>query len=764
MATPLEFATQYMPLAQATGRRLGVSPDILLGQWGLETGWGKSVIPGTHNLGNIKDFSGSGIAAKDNMTGSTDKYRAFETPQAFADHYAGLIERKYPNAVGAGNDPMAYASALKTGGYAEDPDYINKIAAVTQTVRKQPGVMEKITDFFIPSAHAGTLPKDGPWTKYASKPEQDAQGPWTKYAKGPEQVEFMPLNQDNIHTEQPVQDVPKFDAKAAVNESLKLFPDSPDPAQHTKALGAGLAQGLADPALGAEHWLGKGLDLVGADQTGQALVQDAAENRQSVGDWADQYKSQAPFSGGVGRLAGNIASTAPIPGALAGTVSRAAVGSMAPAVGRLAQSIGSGGLRLGSAAGSRAANIATRAAGGAIAGGATAGMVNPDDVGLGATIGAAGPLVLRGAGLAGKAIGNNRTGQVAAQARNAPRLQTIKEATEAGYVIPPSSVHPSMRNTVLESISGKIATAQSASVRNQAITDSLARKALGLPDDVPLTSEMLSQYRKAAYDAGYVPLRQIGPVQTDNMFTQSLDDVVKQYTGKGTIPAMERSEITDLADAYRLNGFDSSDAVDAIRALREAADDAFRKGDGALARANRAIAGALEDQLERAAGAASPDLLSSFRQSRANIAKSHTVEKALREGSGSVDAAKIARELQKGKPLSGELELIGKFASAFPKAAQPAAQVAGPGVSKLASAASTLMAGAGGVAAGPVGIGLGAVPFVVPPMVRSGLLSSAFQKGLSKPVNVKPSQVGGLLSNPQIQQMLNRTMPLLSNQ
>lgn len=183
MATPLEFATQYMPLAQATGRRLGVSPDILLGQWGLETGWGKSVIPGTHNLGNIKDFSGSGVAAKDNMTGSTDKYRAFETPQAFADHYAGLIERKYPNAVGAGDDPMAYASALKTGGYAEDPDYINKIAAVTQTVRKQPGVMEKITDFFIPSAHAGTLPKDGPWTKYA---KQSADGPWIKYAKASE--------------------------------------------------------------------------------------------------------------------------------------------------------------------------------------------------------------------------------------------------------------------------------------------------------------------------------------------------------------------------------------------------------------------------------------------------------------------------------------------------------------------------------------------------------------------------------------------------
>lgn len=139
-----EFVDTYGPVAEITGKKLGVDPQVLLGQWGLETGWGKSIIPGTNNPGNIKDFSGKGIAATDNMTGSRDKYRSFATPEEFGSAYASLISRKYPKAVGAGSDATAYASALKNGGYAEDPGYVKKIASAAN----------KVLDFFIPSANA----------------------------------------------------------------------------------------------------------------------------------------------------------------------------------------------------------------------------------------------------------------------------------------------------------------------------------------------------------------------------------------------------------------------------------------------------------------------------------------------------------------------------------------------------------------------------------------------------------------------------------
>ncbi|HHT8835101.1 TPA: glucosaminidase domain-containing protein [Burkholderia cenocepacia] len=154
--TPASFAAQYGGVADTVGQKLGVDRNVLLAQWGHETGWGKSVVPGTNNLGNIKDFSGGGVSARDNMTGSTDAYRAYASPSDFASDYASLISRKYPGAVGAGADMNRYASALKAAGYAEDPQYVGKLLGAMQTVQRaqaprvappaaaQPGMLARV--------------------------------------------------------------------------------------------------------------------------------------------------------------------------------------------------------------------------------------------------------------------------------------------------------------------------------------------------------------------------------------------------------------------------------------------------------------------------------------------------------------------------------------------------------------------------------------------------------------------------------------------
>jgi len=133
------FVAQYRPLAERVAKQAGVAPEAILGQWGLETGWGKSVIPGTNNLGNIKDFSGGGVLATDNMTGSRDAYRKYGSAEDFGDDFAGLLARRYKSAIGSGQNAERYFTALKTSGYAEDPDYVKKGVAATQMAARAMG-------------------------------------------------------------------------------------------------------------------------------------------------------------------------------------------------------------------------------------------------------------------------------------------------------------------------------------------------------------------------------------------------------------------------------------------------------------------------------------------------------------------------------------------------------------------------------------------------------------------------------------------------
>ena len=88
------------------------------------------------------------------------------------------------------------------------------------------------------------------------------------------------------------------------------------------------------------------------------------------------------------KVGAEIAGTLPVGGVLAKGA------AMVPGLARLAPAIASGGI---SAPG---ANLLTRAAGGAITGGATAGLVNPEDAGLGAMIGGAMPGAAMAAGKA----------------------------------------------------------------------------------------------------------------------------------------------------------------------------------------------------------------------------------------------------------------------------------------------------------------------------------------------------------------------------
>lgn len=134
-----KFVEEYGPLAEQVAADLDVPVEAVLGQWGLETGWGKSIIPGTRNLGNIKDFSGRGPTAKDNMTGSVDAYRAYDSDDAFRADFTRLLRRdRYSAALGT-DSAHDYFTGLKDGGYAEDPNYVRSGVAASNMARRAMG-------------------------------------------------------------------------------------------------------------------------------------------------------------------------------------------------------------------------------------------------------------------------------------------------------------------------------------------------------------------------------------------------------------------------------------------------------------------------------------------------------------------------------------------------------------------------------------------------------------------------------------------------
>jgi hypothetical protein len=79
-------------------------------------------------------------------------------------------------------------------------------------------------------------------------------------------------------------------------------------------------------------------------------------------------------------------------------------------------------------------------------------------------------------------------------------IQNVQAGQEAGYVIPPTQVKPSLFNRLLEGTAGKLTTAQNASFANQEVTNNLAKKALGMANDTPLTFENLDNILDTYFD------------------------------------------------------------------------------------------------------------------------------------------------------------------------------------------------------------------------------------------------------------------------
>jgi len=355
---------------------------------------------------------------------------------------------------------------------------------------------------------------------------------------------------------------------------------------------------------------------------------------------------------------------------------------------------------------------------------------DPEDV-LGATL-------VKTAILAAPALFGLRRGPTITRpsAKPTPRQQVAASAAEEGYVTPPSVRGEAGAAGLAEGLGGRLKTGQQAIETNQAVTNRLASRAVGLPEEVPVTIDVLQGIRSQAGQA-YEAVRDVGQIFTDNRFKRDLSASTRQFKNAARdFPELAKSEIIDIVEGLRVAEFDAGAGVDAISLLRNRADVAFRGGDKALGNSYRAASNAIESVLERHLGrGGDPALVDAFRQARQQIAETYSVQEALQGRiTGEVSATQLAAQLKKGKPLSGELRTIADFANTFPS------------VSRLftgtAQAFSPLDLAVGGTSAGIAGTAavLGAGPAaliplagtVARPLLRRGALSEvARRSGLS---------------------------------
>jgi hypothetical protein len=468
--------------------------------------------------------------------------------------------------------------------------------------------------------------------------------------------------------------------------------------------------------------------LVTGQQQGEAARIKAMNDagKQEFADAAE--RSGQKLKSSIGRIGGQVLTTSPVINTIGGLTKIAGLT-------RLGNAIQSGGMTLGGAPAAtlagKAAEMGIRSLGGGISGGTVAGLVNPEDAKTGALIGAVLPPAMQGASALGQAIGKKSAEKYAEAlakfGREAPKRETLRESIKAGYVVPPNMVNPSAKNAIIESFSGKQATGQIASVRNQQVTERLVRESLGLADDVPLTKTALEQIRKVEGGA----YKKVGELSDDA--AQALEQL-KQA----------RNEAQGWFNAYNRSA---------------------SPADLAKAKEFRETAANLENFLEfEAVKAGKEELIPALKAARQQIAKTYTVQRALNDASGTVNAKVLGRIYEKGVPLTGGLETAGKFASSFPSVSQAPQQMGSPAAHNLRSMASLLMGGGGAAAAGPVGLGAAALPFAAGPASRALMFRQGAQQALANqaaPSAGRAAQLAQMLQSPEIQQLIARSAPVI---
>lgn len=201
------------------------------------------------------------------------------------------------------------------------------------------------------------------------------------------------------------------DARALAGEIRKMRAAPVATPAPEKTLNQSFLEGARDLTAGAVRGAGSiGATLVAPYDVAKDAIngkglslESNRERRKGMDDALQTLGADTnSLSYGGGKLAGEIAGTAGVGGGLAGLLSK--IPGLATKAAPVIEAIRSSGMAAGGLTGK--AGIAARVAGGAVTGGASAGLVNPEDAAMGAGIGAVAPPIVMAGAKAGGAVGN----------------------------------------------------------------------------------------------------------------------------------------------------------------------------------------------------------------------------------------------------------------------------------------------------------------------------------------------------------------------
>ena len=350
-------------------------------------------------------------------------------------------------------------------------------------------------------------------------------------------------------------------------------------------------------------------------------------------------------------------------------------------------------------------------------------------------------------------------------APSTPKQAQAIKGQALGYVLPPSEANPTLLNKFITGYGGKIQTQQEASIKNQAVTNSLVKQALGVAQDVDLSYDVLDAVRREAGKSYQAIKNTKEPIYSNQKYKDAIRDLSADWqVAERDFPEIKTSKanITELQKTMNKPYISPTGAIEMIKDLRGNATANFKDftdpSKQALAKAQRKMADALEDLVEdnlkentlvykkdknKAAAEVvsrqkgmgpelesdAENLLREYRAARQVIAKSYDVEAALLDPTGNVNAQRLGK-LLKDQKISGHLKDVAEFATTFKKATQmPETIGATPGISPLDIATAGIEGGTA-LAAGKPGLAAGLMGTVVGRPVARGMgLSEKYQRG-----------------------------------